>query len=48
MDIEVIDEVEIKADTSHAFKEKIGPFVEKYCMKCHGSRPKAGIKCEGI
>jgi hypothetical protein len=44
MDIEVLDEVELKADTSHAFKERIGPFVEKYCVKGYGSRPKSGIK----
>jgi len=48
MDIEVLEEVGLKADTSHAFKEKIGPFVEKYCVKCHGSWPKAGSESEGI
>ena len=28
------------------FKEKVGPFVNKYCTRCHGSRAKAGINLQ--
>jgi len=47
------DEEALRADAKKTFKEKVGPFVEKYCIRCHGSRPKAGInlksalKCPG-
>ena len=33
----------LRADAKKTFKEKVGPFVKKYCIKCHGNRPKAGI-----
>jgi hypothetical protein len=37
------DEATLRADAKKVFKEKVGPFVKRYCTKCHGSRPKAGI-----
>ncbi len=37
------DEEALRADAKKTFKEKVGPFVEKYCIRCHGPRPKAGI-----
>ena len=37
------DEEVLRADARKTFKEKVGPFVERYCIKCHGPRPKAGI-----
>jgi len=33
----------LRADARKVFKEKITPFVNKYCVKCHDSRPEAGI-----
>ena len=38
-----LDEAALVADAKQTFKEKVGPFVETYCIKCHGSRPKGGI-----
>lgn len=32
-----------REDAKKIFKEKVGPFVNKYCMDCHGPRPEAGI-----
>ncbi|MDG1897825.1 MAG: DUF1592 domain-containing protein [Fuerstiella sp.] len=32
-----------RADAEKTFKEKVGPFVNKYCVSCHGPRPEAGI-----
>jgi len=37
------DEAALRADAQKVFKEKVAPFVNKYCAKCHGSRAKAGI-----
>ena len=37
------DEAALRADTEKTFKEKVGPFVNKYCISCHGPRPEAGI-----
>lgn len=34
---------ELRADAQKTFKNKVGPFVQKYCIKCHGSRPKGGV-----
>ncbi len=33
----------LREDAKKTFKEKVGPFVNNYCMRCHGPRPKAGI-----
>ena len=35
-----------RADAQKVLKEKIGPFVKKYCVKCHGSRAKAGLNLQ--
>ena len=40
------DEVALRLETQKIFKEKVGPFVEKYCARCHGSRAKAGINLQ--
>ncbi len=37
------DEAALRADAKQTFKEKVGPFVKKYCTECHGDRPEAGI-----
>ena len=37
------DEAALRADAEKTFKEKVGPFVNKYCISCHGPRPEAGI-----
>jgi len=40
------DEAALQADAKQTFKEKVGPFVKKYCTECHGSRPEAGINLQ--
>ena len=40
------DEATHRADAQKVFKEKVGPFVNKYCTRCHGSRAKAGINLQ--
>lgn len=42
-EIAVMDEAALQADAKKTFKEKVEPFVESYCIKCHGSRPKGDI-----
>ncbi|MCM8528058.1 MAG: DUF1592 domain-containing protein, partial [Lentisphaeraceae bacterium] len=42
-DEKVLTEEELRADAKKTFKEKVEPFVKKYCIKCHGSRPKGGV-----
>jgi len=37
------NEAALRADAKKTFKEKVEPFVETYCIRCHGPRPKAGI-----
>jgi hypothetical protein len=43
---EVMDEAALRADAQKVFKGKVDPFVTKYCVKCHGSRAKAGINLQ--
>ncbi|MEM8671240.1 MAG: DUF1592 domain-containing protein [Planctomycetota bacterium] len=33
----------LRKDAEKTFKEKVEPFVKKYCLSCHGPRPEAGI-----
>ena len=33
----------LRAEAKKVFKENVAPFVNSYCIKCHGDRPKAGI-----
>ena len=40
------DEATLRADAQKVFKEKVAPFVNKYCTRCHGSRPKAGVNLQ--
>ncbi|MGZ0167123.1 MAG: DUF1592 domain-containing protein, partial [Planctomycetales bacterium] len=40
------DEAALRVDAEKTFKEKVGPFVKKYCISCHGSRPEAGINLQ--
>lgn len=40
------DEEVLRADAEKTFKEKVGPFVKKYCTSCHDSRPEAGINLQ--
>ena len=37
------DEAALRADVEKNFKKKVGAFVNKYCIDCHGPRPEAGI-----
>ncbi len=39
-------EAALRADAKKTFKEKVAPFVKKYCIECHGTRPKAGINLQ--
>ena len=40
-------EATLKADAENTFKEKVGPFVKKYCTRCHGGgRAKANVNLE--
>ena len=41
--VEAVDLAALKADAEIAFREGVEPFVNKYCIRCHGPRPKAGI-----
>lgn len=43
---EPLDEAELRADAEKTFKDKVGPFVNKYCISCHGTRPEAGINLQ--
>lgn len=31
------------AEAKKSFREHVEPFVKKYCVECHGDRPKAGL-----
>ena len=37
------DEAALRDNAKKTFKEKVEPFVEKYCVRCHGTRPKGGV-----
>jgi hypothetical protein len=39
-------EAALRADAQKVFKEKVTPFVNNYCTKCHGSVAKAGINLQ--
>ena len=41
-----MDEDARRADAQKVLKDKVGPFVKKYCVKCHGSRAKAGLNLQ--
>jgi hypothetical protein len=46
-DIQKISEETLRADAKKTFKEKVGPFVEQYCKRCHGGgRAKANVNLE--
>ena len=45
-EIPATDEAALREDAQKVFKEKVGPFVKKYCARCHGSRAKAGINLQ--
>jgi hypothetical protein len=40
------DEAALRADAEKTFKEQVGPFVNKYCVDCHDTRPEAGINLQ--
>ena len=37
------DEIALRADAQKTFKKQVAPFVEKYCIRCHGPRPKGDV-----
>ncbi|MEZ6088428.1 MAG: DUF1592 domain-containing protein [Pirellulaceae bacterium] len=40
------NEAELRADAERILKKKVEPFVKKYCISCHGTRPEAGINLQ--
>jgi hypothetical protein len=40
------DETALREEARKALKEKITPFVKKYCIDCHGTRPEGGINLQ--
>ena len=42
-DEKTLDLAALKKDAQKTFKDKVGPFVKKYCIKCHGTRPKGDV-----
>lgn len=40
------DEAALRADAQKTFKEQVAPFVNKYCVSCHDTRPEAGINLQ--
>lgn len=38
-----LDEEALRARARKTFEDTVEPFVKRYCLRCHGSRPKAGI-----
>lgn len=38
-----VNEAALRADAEKTFKEKVEPFVNQFCISCHGPRPEAGI-----
>jgi mono/diheme cytochrome c family protein len=38
-----LDEAGLRADAKKTFEKKVEPFVENYCIRCHGPRPKGDI-----
>ncbi len=43
---ELINEAVLRSNARKIFKGKVEPFVNKYCVKCHGSRPKGGVNLQ--
>lgn len=39
----VATEATRRAEAEQTFKKKVEPFVNRYCIECHGPRPEAGI-----
>ncbi|MEZ6133145.1 MAG: DUF1592 domain-containing protein [Planctomycetaceae bacterium] len=39
-------EAELRSDAERTFKKQVEPFVKKYCLSCHGTRPEAGINLQ--
>lgn len=40
---DVANEEALRADAKETLKGKVEPFVNKYCIRCHGTRPEAGV-----
>lgn len=38
-----VNEATLRVDARKTFKTKVAPFVKKYCIDCHGTRPEGGI-----
>ena len=37
------EEEKLRADAKTTFEKKVKPFVENYCIRCHGPRPKGDV-----
>jgi hypothetical protein len=42
-DDQSFDEAALRENANKTFKTKVSPFVKKYCIDCHGTRPEGGI-----
>lgn len=40
------NEAALRADADQTFKKQVAPFVKKYCISCHDTRPEAGINLQ--
>ena len=45
-DDQSFDEAALREDAKKTFKTKVAPFVKKYCIECHGTRPEGGINLQ--
>ncbi len=45
-DDQSFDEEALREDARKTFKTKVAPFVKKYCIACHGTRPEGGINLQ--
>lgn len=41
--VDAATETARRAEAEQTFKKKVEPFVNRYCIECHGPRPEAGI-----
>ncbi len=45
-DDQSFDEAALRENARKTFKNKVAPFVKKYCIDCHGTRPEGGINLQ--
>ena len=45
-DHQPFDEAALRENARNTFKHKVAPFVKKYCIDCHGTRPEGGVNLQ--